>query len=110
MKRLFLLALLTIVVSLASVAKNTKQTLAKVTEAMSLTADVDLHITGTTPFSEGASIDIVNTDHAVVIFDALRPSKAKAFLKFITINGEAAQDSKNCQLKLYNLYAMKICS
>ena len=102
MKRLFLLALLTIVVSLASVAKNTKQTLAKVTEAMSLTADVDLHITGTTPFSEGASIDIVNTDHAVVIFDALRPSKAKAFLKFITINGEAAQDSKNCQLKLYD--------
>lgn len=102
MKRLFLLSLLAIALTATISARNTTQQVAKVTEAMSLTDDVDLHITSAEPFGESGSIDIVNTEHAVVIFDALRPSKAKALLSHITINGEAAVDNRNCQLKLYN--------
>ena len=102
MKRLYLLALLTIGAFVATLAKNTVQTVAQVTEALSLTDDVDYHISSTTPFGETGSIDIVNTDHAVIIFDKLKPSKAKSFLKYITINGRRATDGTNCQLKLYN--------
>ena len=83
-------------------AANTQQSVAQVTEPVSLTADVDYHITGTEPFTSSGSIDIVNTEHAVVILDALKPSKAKAFLSYIKINGAAAKDGTNCQLKLYN--------
>jgi hypothetical protein len=102
MKRLSLIALL-VAISLATAwAKNTKTTVEQVTEALSLTEDVDYHISGTTPFTADASLDIVNTEHAVVIFDSLKPSKAKSFLKYITINGKRATDGGNCQLKLYD--------
>lgn len=102
MKRLFLLALAFVGLSVGTRADNTKQSVAQVTEAMSLTDDVDLHITGAEPFATGGSIDIVNTEHAVVIIDAVRPSAAKALLTNITINGTAARDGSNCQLKLYD--------
>ncbi len=102
MKRLFLFSLLTFGLSVAMLAKNTTQTVAQVTEAVSLTEAVDYHITGKEPFSETGSIDIVNTEYAVVIIDNLKPSKAKAYLNKITINGAAAKDGTNCQLKLYN--------
>ena len=80
MKRLLTAALILALTYAAATAKNTTQTVAQVTGAVSLTADVDYHISGTTPFAEGATVDIVNTDHAVVIFDFLKPSQAKAFL------------------------------
>ena len=102
MKRLLTAALLFIATFAAALAANTKQTVTQVTTDVSLTADVDYHITSDEPFTSTGSIDIVNTDHAVVIFDNLRPSKAKSFLGFIKINGEAAKDGTNCQLKLYN--------
>ena len=102
MKRVLTAALIVLASYGVALAANTKQTVAQVTDAVSLTADVDYHITGTEPFTTTGSIDIVNTDHAVVIFDALRPSKAKSFLSHITINGAAAKDGTNCQLKLYD--------
>lgn len=102
MKRLFLLTLVAIALTATAMAKNTTQTVDQVTEAMSLTDDVDLHITSAEPFGEAGTIDIVNTEHAVVIFEVLKPSKAKAFLKNITINGTAAKDGTNCQLKLWD--------
>ncbi len=101
MKRLLTAALVLALSYAAATAKNTTQTVAQVAGAVSLTADVDYHISGTTPFAEGATVDIINTDHAVVIFDFLKPSQAKAFLANITINGAAAKDGTNCQLKLY---------
>ena len=102
MKRLLTAALLLRASYAAALATNTKTTVTQVTEAVSLTADVDYHISGATPFTTTGSIDIVNTDHAVVIFDNLRPTEAKAFLGYITINGADAKDGSNCQLKLYN--------
>ena len=102
MKRLFMFSLLTVGLSVALLAKNTTQTVAQVTEPVSLTEAVDYHITGTQPFSTTGSIDIINTDNAVVIIDNLKPSKAKAYLSYIKINGVTAKDGSNCQLKLYN--------
>ena len=102
MKRLLTAVLLLMASYAAALATNTKTTVTQVTEDVSLTADVDYHISDATPFTMTGSIDIVNTDHAVVIFDNLRPTEAKVFLGFIKINGATAVDGTNCQLKLYN--------
>lgn len=102
MKRILTAALLLMASYAAALAANTKQEVTQVTQDVSLTADVDYHITSDEPFTTTGSIDIVNTEHAVVIFDALKPSRAKSYLSFIKINGKAAKDGTNCQLKLYN--------
>lgn len=86
-----------------ALAANTKKTVTQVSTTVSLTDDVDYHISSTTPFTATGSIDIVNTDHAVVILDAVKPSKAKDYLSYIKINGAEAKNNTNCQVKLYNL-------
>lgn len=78
------------------------QTVEQVSTAVRLTGQADYHITSTTPFTAEGSIDIENTDHAVVFFDNLRPSEAKTFLKYVRINGANAVAESNCQLRLYD--------
>ena len=82
-------------------ARNTVTKVGQVAEAVTLTEDVDYVITGTDPFTATGSIDITNTEHAVVIFENIRPSKALAYLGFIKINGENAANDENCQVKMY---------
>ena len=103
MKRLLSAALLLMVGSAIALAANTKKTVTQVSTTVSLTDDVDYHISSTTPFTATGSIDIVNTDHAVVILDAVKPSKAKNYLSYIKINGAEAKNNTNFQVKLYNL-------
>lgn len=87
--------------TVAGWAANTTQTLKQVSAAIDLTTDVDLHITSTEPFTTTGSINITNIEHAVIIFEKLRPSKVAKQLGFITINGAAAVEGANCQLRLY---------
>lgn len=101
MRKLLLLSLLAIA-NLPLWAGNTTTTVSQVTAAVTLSEDVDYHITSTTPFTTTGSIDITNTEHAVVIIDNLRPSLAVKQLGFITINGEKAVNGANCQVKMYN--------
>ena len=54
---------------------NTKQTVTQVTTAVTLSEDVDYIISSETPFGDSGSIDITNTDHAVLIFSKVKPSK-----------------------------------
>lgn len=82
-------------------AKNTKVTVEQVTEAVTLSEDYDYIITSEDPFSITGSIDITNTEHAVVILQNIRPSTALNYLTFITINGETAENDSNCQVKKY---------
>lgn len=82
-------------------ARNTITTVAQVTSAVTLSEDVDYVITGTEPFAVTGAIDITNTEHAVVILENIRPSKALPYLTFITINGKAAVNDENCQVKMY---------
>ncbi len=84
-------------------AANTKTSVEQVTTAVTLTDDVDYVITSATPFSGDGMVNIQNTDHAVVILAAVKPSKAKSILSSrIQIAGKKAVDGTNCQLKLYN--------
>ncbi len=87
--------------SISSFALNKTTTVAQVTATVTLSDNVDYVISGTTPFTEAGLINITNTDHAVVIFQAFRPSKALELLKYITINGLPAVNNENCQVKMY---------
>ena len=101
MKRYTALLALLLTVWFPLSAANTVKKVSQVTEAVELTDDVDYHITGTTPFTTTGSINLVNTDHAVIIFDELRPSAAKKQLGYIKINGAKAVADQNCQIRLH---------
>ena len=88
--------------ALPLMADNTSTTVEQVTEAITLSGDIDYHITSTTPFTSTGSIDITNTEHAVIIFDNLKPSLATKQLKYIKIGGKAAKDGNNCQFRIYD--------
>ena len=107
MKRFFpALILLAAVLTLCQqriMAENTKTTVEQVTTAVTISDDVDYIITGATPFAGEGVINITNTDHAVLILDAIKPSKIAAWLKYININGVRASNNTNCQVKLHNL-------
>lgn len=102
MKRFILISALAAWLCAPAWAKNGITTVSQVSQAVTLDTDVDYHITSAEPFTSTGSINIVNTDHAVVIMDALRPTLAKAYLSFIKINGAEAKNGTNCQLKMYN--------
>lgn len=81
---------------------NTSKTVSQVTTAISLSDAVDYHITSSSPFTSTGSIDITNTDHAVVILDNVKPSAALNLLQYIKINGAGATNNTTCQVKIYN--------
>ena len=61
----------------------------QVADAVSLTGNVDYMITDETPFAMTGSVDIVNTEHAVVIIEDIRPSKLIAdWWDHIFVKGE----------------------
>jgi len=85
---------------------NTTSTVDQVSVAVTLNSDVDYHISSTEPFTATGSVDIANTNHAVLIFDNLKPSLAIQQLGFVTINGEAAKNNSNCQVRIYGSGSM----
>lgn len=93
----FLLAL-----AITASAANEKTTVKQVTDAITLTTDVDYIITDTTPFATSGSVNIEDTDHAVVIIKNIKPSLViKNWLSHIYIKGEKAVNGTNCQVKMY---------
>ena len=88
---------------LMAYAANTKTTVEQVTDATQLTTDVDYIVSGTTPFTTTGSVDIQNTEHAVLIISAIKPSQVlKNWMDHIYIKGVKAVDGSNCQVKMYN--------
>ena len=83
-------------------AANTKTTITQVTTTVTLSDDVDYIITGDAPFAGDGLINIANTEHAVLILQNIKPSKASSWLKYIQINGVKAANNSNCQIKFYN--------
>ena len=98
----FFAAALSTTTILTATAANTVQTVTQVSSAISITEAVDYHISSGTPFTATGSLNIANTDAAVVILDNVKPTNATAYLKYITINGEAAVNNSTCQIKIYN--------
>ena len=90
-------------VSIGAMGANTKQTVSQVTSTVDINTNVDYTVTGDTPFGSSGVINIVNTDHAVVILSKVKPSAGIRLLAdHVKINGQKAEDGKNCQVKMYN--------
>ena len=96
-----LLSFLLMLISVVAYAANTVKTVTQVTEAVTITENWDYRIDDATPITSTGSIDIVNVDHAVVIFNNVKPSNALSYLKYIKINGATARNNTNCQVKMY---------
>ncbi len=102
MKRLALSFLSQLTICIAILASNSVTTVTNVSNSITLSDEVDYTITSTTPFTSSGSINITNTEHAVVIIKNIKPSLVVAnWLQFIFINGETAVDGGNCQVKMY---------
>ena len=103
MKKLVLTFTFALITILHIFAANTTRTVSQVTEGVTLTDDVDYVISHKTqPFTTAGSVNIENTEHAVVILKYFKPSKViSTYLKYIYINGEAAKNDDNCQVKMY---------
>ena len=84
--------------SLTAWSANQKTTVSQVTTSISLTNDVDYVVSSATPFGNNGVVNIVNTEHAVLILDAVKPSAALGLLgKHVQINGQRAVYNTNCQ-------------
>ena len=88
---------------LAANAANTITKVPQVSTEVTLTDNVDYVITNATPFAGEGKVNIVNTDHAVLIIQSIRPSLViKNHLQGrVFINGEQAVNGENCQVKMY---------
>ena len=100
LRRTFQCLVLALFPSLAVLA-NVTQMVDQVSGTVSLTSDVDYVITGSEPFADGSVLDIVNTQHAVVILENVKPSAASAHLGHLRINGAKAVKNSNCMVKIY---------
>ena len=101
-KQLFLF----IVCSLFSVIAaygNIPKVVTQVTGSVDILDNLDYTITSTTPFTTVGSVNITNTEHAVVIISKIKPSKVISdwLNGHVYINGEQAENEKNCQIKMY---------
>lgn len=89
--------------SLTVWSANKKTSVSQVTTSISLTDDVDYIVSSATPFGNNGVVNIVNTEHAVLILDAVKPSAALTLLSnHVQINGQRAVYNSNCQVKIYN--------
>ncbi len=85
-----------------AVSANTTQRVVQVTNTVTLSSDVDYVITSSTPFTDAGEVDITNTEHAVLILEAVKPSKVTPWLSHVKINGVRAVNNTNCQVKIHN--------
>src|SRR5574344_2656313 len=76
-------------------ANKVVKTVSQVSSAVVISDNVDYHITSAIPFTTTGSINITDTDNAVLILDSIRPSVAKNQLGYININGQAAVAGTN---------------
>lgn len=99
--KVFLTALLACITS--AWAKNTTTEVKQVSESVEITDDVDYVITDATPFTEMGSVNIVNTENAVVIIKQIRPSVviSKWLKNHVYINGAQATNGTNCQVRMF---------
>ena len=95
-------ALLLMALPLSTAAANKRTTVSQVTTPVTVSDDEDYVVTSATPFADEGSIDIANTEHAVVILSNVKPSAAIRLLSKITIAGKKAVSNQNCQVKIHN--------
>ena len=90
-------------VSMTVFAANNKQSVAQVNETVTITTATDYTVTSATPFGSDGVVNIENTENAVLILAAVKPSAAIRLLSaHVKVAGSTAKNGDNCQVKLYN--------
>ena len=103
LKHVFACSLAFLLVPFVAQAENRVTTVTQIAGNAVINEDLDLHVSGETPFADGAVVDFQNTEHAVLILDNVKPSAAiKLLAQHVTIGGTKATNNTNCQVKLYN--------
>ena len=84
-------------------AANTTTTVSQVTTAVTVSDDVDYVISSTSPFSGSGSVNIANTEHAVVIIQNVRASEVISnwLSGRVYVNGAQAVNGSNCEVRMY---------
>lgn len=108
MSRLATLLIAMLMMASSMLAANSTQTVTTVSTAIDLTTDVDYTITSSSaPFGAMGSVNIANTDHAVLILSNIKPSVVLSkYMSFIYIDGQKAENGVNCQVKMYGTGAI----
>lgn len=102
-RRLMLLSAVMLLTAGQLMAANAKRSVPQVTETVTVSENLDYTVTSSTPFGDAGIVNIANTDHAVLILSAVKPSAAiKLLASHVQINGAKAVNNSNCQVKLYN--------
>ena len=105
MRRLTITLLVAVLTACAQqmTAANVLRVLTQVDTAKDISGKYDWTIKDDVPIVEGGSVNFTATDYTVLIFEKVKPSVVKQkYLSKVLINGEAAKDGTNCQVKLYN--------
>ncbi|MCR5130306.1 MAG: hypothetical protein K6C10_02455 [Prevotella sp.] len=90
-----------VAVEVVSDEQNETTIVSQVKNSVNITTPIDYVVSSSTPFTTTGSVNIAN-DGAVLIFSGLKPSEViSSWLTFVTINGEAAENGNNCQVKIY---------
>ena len=101
------LLLLAIIIPIGMRAANSTTTrTTRITSAVTVSADTDYVLTLTSNlFSSSGSINIPSNamEHSVIIFRNIKPSVVISnWLSYVKINGSAAINGVNCQVRMYN--------
>ncbi|MBP5711665.1 MAG: hypothetical protein J6W77_01510, partial [Prevotella sp.] len=81
--------------------QNSTTTTSQVRTNVNITTAIDYKITNSTPFTTTGSVNIAN-DNATLILSGVKPSAViSSWLSYIKINGAAAVNGSNCQVKIY---------
>ena len=81
--------------------RNTTTTVSQVSRSVTVSTAVDYKVTSATPFTSAGSVNITN-DRAVLILASVKPSAVvSSWMAFIKVNGAAAVNGTNCQVKMY---------
>jgi len=73
----------------------------KLTKSITLSSVIDYHISGSTPFADGVTVNLTN-ERAWLIFENVRPSKVvSTYLSNVKINGSAAAEGTNCRVAIW---------
>lgn len=81
--------------------RNSTTTVSQVSRSVTVSTAVDYQVTSATPFTSTGSVNITN-DKAVLILASVKPSAViNSWMAFIKVNGAAAVNGTNCQVKMY---------
>ena len=72
--------LLLLVLSVPSLADNTKTTVDQVNDEVTISNDVDYIVNSATPFGTNGKVNIANTEHAVLIYQSYIYFRDNAFM------------------------------